>query len=165
MDILDEMPPPVDSDMSALLRQNEQHNDKHCSGSGVNIKHIPQLKIYPLPISIMVFLAYTFNFFTTPFRKVYRNRANQLLSVLLALAAERSNVSAHFPKRRRIIIKIKILFYFNRNRKYKVGPLTDNPPPPNYKTPLFFYFLHADDAKSAAEKVKKKLLETNATKT
>ena len=35
---------------------------------------------------------------TTPFRKVYRNRANQLLSALLALAAERSNVSVHFPK-------------------------------------------------------------------
>ena len=31
-------------------------------------------------------------------RKVYRNRAQQLLSVLLALAAERSNVSVHFPK-------------------------------------------------------------------
>ena len=34
---------------------------------------------------------------TTFFRNVYRNRAKQLLSVLLALAEERSNVSVHFP--------------------------------------------------------------------
>ena len=31
-------------------------------------------------------------------RKVYQNRAKQLLSVLLAIAAERLNVLVHFPK-------------------------------------------------------------------
>ena len=35
---------------------------------------------------------------TTPFRKGYQNLAKQLLSAVLALAAERSNVSVIFPK-------------------------------------------------------------------
>ena len=38
---------------------------------------------------------------TMPFLKVYRTREKQLLSAMLALAAERSNVSVHYPKRRR----------------------------------------------------------------
>ena len=36
--------------------------------------------------------------YTTLFTKEYRNRAKQLLFVLLALAAESSIVSVHFPK-------------------------------------------------------------------
>ena len=37
---------------------------------------------------------------TTPFRRVTQNRAKQLFSALLALAAERSKASADFPIRR-----------------------------------------------------------------
>ena len=39
---------------------------------------------------------------TTPFRKVYRIRAKQMFSALLALLAERNNPPTDFSKRRRI---------------------------------------------------------------
>ena len=43
---------------------------------------------------------------TTLFRKVHRNREKQLLSALPALAAERSNVLVHFPKKFYVYIHI-----------------------------------------------------------
>ena len=58
---------------------------------------------------LIVNIFYGFTEGTTPFRKVYRNLAIQLLSSLLALPLERSNNSEDFPKRRRRLRRVHIL--------------------------------------------------------
>jgi len=58
---------------------------------------------------LIVNIFYGFTEGTTPFRKVYRNLAKQLLSSLLALPLERSNDSVDFPKRRRRLRRVHIL--------------------------------------------------------
>ena len=65
-------------------------------------------------------LGITYLCHTTPFRKVYRNRAKQLFSALLALAAERSKASGDFPKRRLLYLSLLYNIYKSTFKQKKV---------------------------------------------